>query len=184
MTLVSEPSREVVTMTRRTMLLGVFLCLAGASACWAEDPNVTRKDLAEAAERGRKALLGRAYVPPTITLHAYDNAWRLWGLKEKPADADYDKLFRERYGLHAAPYPNGRYPMGLREANLAFPFGIGKALTQDCLVCHGGSIAGQSYVGLGNASLDYQALHEELAADGRRTKSPFRFSNVRGTSEA
>jgi mono/diheme cytochrome c family protein len=171
-------------MTRWTILLVVVLCLAGTSAGRAEDPNVTRKDLPEAAERGRKALLGRTYIPATITLNAYDNAWRQWGLKEKPADADYDKLLRERYGLHEAPYPNGRYPMGLREANLVFPLGTGKALTQDCLVCHGGSIAGQSYVGLGNTSLDYQALHEELAGDGRRTKTPFRFSNVRGTSEA
>ena len=32
---------------------------------------------------------------------------------------------------------------------------LGKGLAVDCLVCHGGSIAGKSYVGLGNASLDY-----------------------------
>jgi len=53
------------------------------------------------------------------------------------------------------------------------------------MLCHGGSIAGQSYIGLGNASVDIQALFEDLAsASGRSPKLPFRFSNVRGTSEA
>jgi hypothetical protein len=135
------------------------------------------------AERGRDALLGRAYVPPTITRRAYDEVWRVWGLKEKPAPADYDRLFRERYGLHAAPYPNDGLPMGLRLAPL--PLGLGKGISNDCLVCHGGSIAGQSIVGLGNASLDYQAFYEEMAAaDGRPRGTPFYFANVRGTSEA
>jgi mono/diheme cytochrome c family protein len=151
----------------------------------ADDPNVTRKDLSPAAERGRQALLGRAYIPATMTLQAYESVWKEWGLKEKPSAVDYDRLFRERYGLHPAPYPNGRYPMGLREDTLPLSFGLAKGLTQDCLVCHGGSIAGQSYVGLGNASLDYQALYEEMsAADGRPRKPPLRFSNVRGTTEA
>ena len=144
-----------------------------------------RADEPTAAERGKAHLLGQAYNPPTITLSAYENAWKQWGLKEKPAPADYDRLFRERYGLHAAPYPNGRYPMGLREADFPFTFGQRKGLAQDCLICHGGSIAGQSYVGLGNTDLDYQAFAEEMdAADGRPRKTPFTFCNVRGTIEA
>ena len=53
----------------------------------------------------------------------------------------------------------------------------------DCMICHGGSILGKSYVGLGNASLDVQAVFEDMsAADGRSRKLPFTFSNVRGTS--
>jgi mono/diheme cytochrome c family protein len=133
------------------------------------------------AERGRQALLGRAFNPPTITRRAYDEVWRRWGSAEKPAE--YDRLYRERYGLHVPPYPNGDLPMGLRAADL--PLGLGKGISLDCLLCHGGSIAGQSYVGLGNASLDLQAFFEEMsAADGRAPRTPFRFSNVRGTSEA
>src|SRR3954468_12081450 len=65
------------------------------------------------------------------------------------------------------------------------PLGLGQTLGVDCLVCHGGSIAGKSYVGLGNASLDYQAFYEEMTgAEGRRVRPPFHFSNVRGTTEA
>ncbi len=135
------------------------------------------------AERGRKALLEMAYIPPSMTVMAYENVWKQWGLKTKPAREEFARLFRERYGLHPAPYPNKDYPMGLREVPLLL--GLGKGVGQDCLICHGGAIAGQSYIGLGNASLDYQAFYEETtAADGRDRKPPFTFCNVRGTSEA
>jgi mono/diheme cytochrome c family protein len=156
-------------------LLGMATTLAGAAPPSAPDTA--------AVERGRKALLGRCYSPPTMTRRAYDEVWRQWGLTQKPAPADYDRLFRERYGLHEAPYANGGLPMGLRAAPLAF--GLGKGVANDCMLCHGGSIAGTSYVGLGNASLDYQAFYEEMsAADGRPARTPFHFCNVRGTSEA
>ena len=155
-------------------LLAGLTCIAPARA---DEPT--------AAERGKAHLLGQAYNPPTITAAAYENVWKQWGLKEKPAAADYDRLFRERYGFHAAPYPNGRYPMGLREAALPFSFGRSKGVAQDCLICHGGSVAGRSYVGLGNSSLDYQTFSEEMnVADGRPAHTPFTFCNVRGTVEA
>src|SRR5689334_19574344 len=76
----------------------------------ADDPSV--------AERGRKALLGKSYAPPTMTRRAYDEVWKQWGVKEKPAPADYNRAFRQRYGLHEAPYPNGGLPMGMRPASL------------------------------------------------------------------
>lgn len=138
---------------------------------------------ADAVARGQKALLGKCYAPPTMTRRAYEEVWKQWGAKEKPTPADYDRLYRRRYGLHEAPYPNGGLPMGLRPAALAF--GLGKGISMDCMVCHGGSIAGKSYVGLGNSSLDYQAFYEEMsAADGRQPRTPFHFCNVRGTNEA
>jgi mono/diheme cytochrome c family protein len=134
---------------------------------------------ADAVERGRKALLGRAFNPPAVGFAAYDNAWTQWGLKTKPAD--YDRLFRERYGLHEAPFPNGKYPMGLRESSSL----LRKGVASDCLTCHGGSICGKSYVGLGNSSIDYQALLTDLTvADGRSGTMPFHLSRVRGTTEA
>ena len=137
-----------------------------------------------AADRGKKALLGKSYNPPTMALSAYDNAWKHWGLESKPGAGQYDRLFRERYGLHPAPYPNNNLPMGVRQADPILGFG-GKGLTTDCMICHGGSIFGMSYVGLGNASLDFQAFYEEMnGAYPRRGKTAFRFSNVRGTSEA
>ncbi len=134
------------------------------------------------AERGKKALLGKIFSPPTMTMSAYENAWRHWGLERKPAAADYDRFFRERYGLHPAPYANDNLPMGVRQGSLLLG---GKGLTNDCLICHGGSIFGTSYVGLGNSSLDFQTFYEEMNASyPRRAKPPFHFANVRGTNEA
>lgn len=170
-------------MTRRFLVWAMMATLVpAATARAAGEPAASSAGL-DAVQRGKKALLTRCYAPPTITRRAYDEVWRQWGVKDKPAAADYDRLFRQRYGLHEAPYPNGGLPMGLRPAPL--PLGLGKGIGMDCMVCHGGSIAGKSYVGLGNAILDYQAFYEEMsAADGHAPRTPFQFCNVRGTNEA
>ena len=136
--------------------------------------------------RGRRSDLGRgcaltgtAFVPGFWSPKAVPNAWKQWGVTEKPAN--YDAAVRERYGLHEAPYPNDGLPMGLRKAPILLKTGVGI----DCMLCHAGSIMGTSYVGLGNSTLDVQAIFEELTkADNRSGKMPFTFANVRGTSEA
>jgi mono/diheme cytochrome c family protein len=131
------------------------------------------------SEKGYKALTQTAFIPAFWRPTAIPEAWKQWGAREKPAN--YDAAVRERYGLHEAPYPNDGLPMGLRRAPRLLNTGIGI----DCMLCHGGSIMGKSYVGLGNSTLDVQAIFEELAkADGLSGKLPFTFSNARGTSEA
>jgi mono/diheme cytochrome c family protein len=132
-----------------------------------------------AVARGEKALTGTAFIKAFWPRHGYENAWRVWGLKEKPAD--YEAAVRERYGLHPAPYPNDGLPMGLRKADMLLGTGVGI----DCMVCHGGSILGKSVVGLPNSSLDIHAIFEELsAASGAPIKLPFQYCQARGTSEA
>lgn len=133
-----------------------------------------------AAERGRAALESRAFIRAFWPTFAYEQAWKQWGLKSKPAD--YAGAFRERYGLHAAPYPNDGYPMGLRKADYL----VGKGLAIDCMTCHGGSIFGESRIGLPNSSLDIQAFFDEMyvASQAPKVKTPFAFSQARGTNEA
>ena len=132
-----------------------------------------------AAERGSEAVYRIASSPPVLGLDAYEDAWKQWGLPEKPAD--YGRAFRERYGLHPAPYHNQGLPMGLHAA----PRLLGRGLTSDCLLCHAGTIAGRTYVGLPNTTLDLQSLFEELAAAGGFGGwMPLRLCNVRGTTEA
>jgi mono/diheme cytochrome c family protein len=132
-----------------------------------------------AAERGHTALTTTAFIPGFWSPRAVDEAWRQWGVAEKPAD--YPAAFRDRYGLHPAPYPNDGLPMGLRKSRTLFA----SSVAADCMLCHGGSILGKSYIGLGNSTLDIQALFEDFArADGANGKLPFAFSNVRGTNEA
>ena len=74
--------------------------------------------------------------------------------------------------------------MGLRRG--IGPGGVKSGLQIDCMVCHGGSIGGQSYVGLGNTQLDLKALLFELTiADGRRPPfSTFVLNSSRGTNNA
>jgi mono/diheme cytochrome c family protein len=144
-------------------------------------PALLMADDAEAIARGKKALESRAFSPAPWPFSAYDNAWKHWEPKLDKAPADYDQAFRDHYGLHAAPYDNGKYPMGLRPGVLI----VFKGLTTDCMLCHGGSILGKSQVGLGNSALDIQAVFEDLnRAAGIGRKLPHAFSNVRGTSEA
>ncbi len=129
--------------------------------------------------RGKKALEETAFIPGFWPPFAYDQAWKAWGVSAKPKD--YAAEFRDRYGLHEAAYPNAGLPMGLRPASLL----LGKGLGIDCMTCHGGSIFGKSYVGLGNSSLDIHALFEEMYRGGNMAvKPPFSFSNARGTNEA
>ena len=110
------------------------------------------------AERGYKALTETAFIPGFWSANSVADAWRYWGgAREKPAD--YDAAFRDRYGLHPAPYPNGDLPMGLRRTLTL----LKNTVAADCMLCHGGSILGTSYVGLGNSTLDIQALFEDLS---------------------
>jgi mono/diheme cytochrome c family protein len=128
------------------------------------------------AERGREVMFGRSLNPPIWFPKAYENAWKQWGIKEKPAN--YQQAFLEHYGLHAAPFDNHGLPMGLIEARGL----LGKGFVNNCLLCHAGTITGQTLIGLGNASLDIQSLFEDLSAtDGFELKVPFQFGYVRGT---
>lgn len=142
--------------------------------------NPLTADSPPSAVRGKAALEGKAFIPAFWPRAAYDLAWKQWGLAEKPKN--YARAFNERYGLHEAPYANDGLPMGLRTA----PYlPLVKGIALDCMTCHGGSLFGKSYVGLGNASLDIHALFEDLYAAGKiPAKLPFTFTQVRGTNEA
>jgi mono/diheme cytochrome c family protein len=133
------------------------------------------------AKRGKEALLSRPLLPPAWSLAAFQNLWKRCGLAERPTPDVFNKLLREHYGLRPASFPNDDLPMGLQKTKGLLLTGI----TTNCLLCHGGSLLGQTYVGLPNAALDIQALFEDLAAaDGRPSTLPFTFSHVRGTTEA
>ncbi len=128
-------------------------------------------------ERGRDAIAAWQLIPGVWSVNAYDTVWKVWGLKEKPAH--FTQLFRERYGLHAAPFDNHGRPMGLSEVSGPF----GKRLIQNCLICHAGAVAGQTIIGLGNSTLELQSLFDELSqTDGFRLPIP-QMSYVRGTTD-
>jgi hypothetical protein len=142
---------------------------------------------AEAAARGKEALTLHGYLRPVWSEAAYKNVGKLWGEAapdpEKDPDA-YARAFRDRYGLHAASYPNDGLPMGLRRG--VMPDGTRKGIQIDCLLCHGGSIGGKSVVGLGNTQLDLRLLFVELTkADGGTFPIvPYVINSARGTVNA
>src|SRR5205823_1729647 len=115
----------------------------------------TRGGPGSAEERGRGALTSRSFLGPAWSAGAYKKAGKFWGPGAPDPDKDpaaYAAAFNRRYGLHPAPYPNDGLPMGLRRATRAD--GKRAGIQLDCMVCHGGSIGGTSYVGLGNSQLD------------------------------
>lgn len=138
-------------------------------------------------ERGRQAMTGSSFIDPAWGLDAYEKARPHLpaGTPDPRTDAEeYQRAFNARYGLNPAPYPNDGLPMGLRRATDASGR-VGMSL--DCLVCHGGSIGGQSHVGLGNTQLDIEALLSDLAeADGQPVPRflLFRMNTVRGNNNA
>ena len=171
-------------MLRVRMVFGLALALA--TTCAAGLPS--RADDGESpAERGRNLLLGRSFIGPAWTASAYGNASSAWN-EPHPDLADdpegYSSAFARRYGLHPAPYPNDGMPMGLRKATSKN--GAKTGLQIDCMACHGGSIGGTSYVGLGNSQLDMTSLFRDLnLADGRRfVPIPFTLNTSRGTVNA
>jgi mono/diheme cytochrome c family protein len=164
-------------MNRMVLVVSVAVVLPLSAA---EPPGAEDR---AASERGHTALTTRAFNPTTWTLTGYQNAWKSWQPARKEAPADYAPAFREYYGLHPAPFENNGLPMGLRETKSLL---LGKTVSYDCMLCHAGSILGKSYIGLGNAALDIQALFEDLGKESTFSvkNTPFPFSNVRGTTEA
>ncbi len=162
------------------MRIGALLCTC-LMVVAPERANSGEPPIASSRVEAGALAVRRPLNPPFWSLRAYDTAWRRWGLPERPAD--YSRAFRERYGLHEPPYENGGLPMGFtRPRGL---LGIGQGLGNDCLLCHAGTVAGRTIIGLGNASLDMQSLYEELAAaDGMEPLMPLTLCNTRGTSEA
>jgi hypothetical protein len=163
-------------------VFGWFLFVASWDGpCPASEP--VRGD----AERGRVALTSTGYLKPAWSEAAYANASKSWGISAPDPVAEpqaYASAFNRRYGLHPAPYPNDGLPMGLRKGN--GPGGSKQGLAIDCMVCHGGSIGGTSYVGLGNTQLDLKLLFQDmLKADGKRLPpSTFVVNSSRGTVNA
>ena len=149
--------------------------------------SVAREPDPAAAERGRIALTSTGYLKPAWSDRAYAEASKSWRVSAPDPVADperYASAFEKRYGLHPAPYPNDGLPMGLRKGN--GPDGAKRGLAIDCMVCHGGSIGGTSYVGLGNTQLDLKLFFNEmLKADGKRLPpGTFVINSSRGTVNA
>ncbi|ADV61501.1 hypothetical protein Isop_0912 [Isosphaera pallida ATCC 43644] len=160
---------------------------------WVDQGPAARPYDPDAAARGRAALVGRSFLSPVWSESAYKRVVELWNdrLDSEPSPPDperdpqaYAQAFQHRYGLHPAPFPNDGLPMGIRKA---VSHRTGKTgLMIDCMICHGGSLNGQGYVGLGNTQLDLTGFFTEFHAIEGRGKLifPFTLNTVRGAVNA
>jgi mono/diheme cytochrome c family protein len=140
-----------------------------------------------AAERGRVALTSKSFLSPAWKLDTFEKVTSVWKTLAPNPETDrsaYDRVVYNRYGLHSPPYPNDGLPMGIRRATSRD--GKTTGLQLDCMICHGGSIGGTSYVGLGNTQLDLQHFLRDmtLADSGRKIPFLFPLNTSKGTVNA
>ena len=140
-----------------------------------------------AVERGHQAITAVGHLKPAWSTEAYVNVSKLWETSAPDPVADpkgYAAAFRHRYGFAPAPYENDGLPMGLKRGVNSDGTKTGIAI--DCLTCHGSSLGGISYVGLGNTQLDLKLFFNEMMkADGKRVPpSTFVVNSSRGTNNA
>ena len=160
---------------------------------WVDQGPAARPYDPKAAARGRDALTGRSFLSSAWSESAYTRVVELWtdrhdseaALDDPQADPQaYARAFQQRYGLHPAPFPNDGLPLGLRKAVSRKTGQPG--LMIDCMICHGGSLNGRGYVGLGNTQLDLTGFFTEFhAIEGRgKLVFPFTLNTVRGAVNA
>jgi hypothetical protein len=173
-------------MNRAAFIVVAGTLLVGAAGPILVSSSVpaTREDAGDAVARGERALLGKSeyWRAGSWKESAFQQVWKRWGLESRPAD--FDAQVRSRYGLMDAPYPNDGLPMGLRFTGARE--GGERTITQDCLFCHGGSIAGRVLIGLPNTLIAVQQFSDDMdAMDGRNPpKAPFDLGDVRGLNRA
>ncbi len=172
-------------MGRIARITGAVLCCLGVGLSGARAAD-TPLDV-DAAERGHRAMTATGLLKPAWSTETYANVGKLWETPGPDPVADpegYAAAFRHRYGFAPAPYPNDGLPMGLKRG--VNPDGTKTGIAIDCLTCHGGSIGGTSYVGIGNTQLDLKLFFNEMMrADGKRVPpSTFTVNSARGTNNA
>ncbi len=150
-------------MGTRSRVLGLLVAgstLGLATLSLAEPPEPDRS----AVESGKIQMTAGHFLHPTWKDETYRKLGPCMGPDAPDPEKDpagYAAAFNARYGFHPAPFPNDGLPMGLRRGVLRD--GTRSGLIVDCMMCHGGSIGGTSYVGLGNTQLDLSLFFEDMA---------------------
>lgn len=106
------------------------------------------------AERGRAWLSTETLANGILPEPVVRNLSVAWGTLPPADDASYWQAFRDRYGMLEAPFDNGGLPLGVRREQ--------SGITFDCLVCHGGRVAGQTILGAANTRIDLETFYDDL----------------------
>src|SRR4051794_12172734 len=144
------------------------------------------------ASDGETFLHTKQFFQLLVSAKAYDNLWRVWGLKSKPSD--FDQEVQERYGLSAAPFRNpypkpgedpnktgggsGQLPLGLVQGQDKNTGAYNGMVTITCSACHDSIVGDQSknlglFGGRGSPDFDATLMGGDLASSaGELGESP------------
>jgi mono/diheme cytochrome c family protein len=118
------------------------------------------------AEKGYQYLLTRPYDAPTMTEAMLWDVWKVWpdparAEAEKASPAERRHMIFSRYGLVEEQG---------RDLPVNFVRTPGGGLTENCLLCHAGKVAGKYVYGLGNSNYTGDALGSDVALLMQREK--------------
>lgn len=145
------------------MRIFLILALLCGSVVYGEDhPGLESLTTRKPMHPGLKKLATRAYSPAIMDEFVFANLWRSWDpsardLAAKAPEETRRKMTLDRYGLLEAPFDNGGAPLGM-----VVDENGGYAIS--CLICHAGSVAGQTVMGVANTAVDFSAIYEDTAS--------------------
>jgi hypothetical protein len=111
---------------------------------------------------GLRHIATKAYSPSIMDPVVFSNLWRSWdspsrNAAEKATERTRREMTLKRYGLLESPFDNGGAPLG-------FVVKKDGSWAMSCLICHAGSVAGQTILGAPNNELDFSSIYEDVAA--------------------
>ena len=107
------------------------------------------------AAHGEALLQTEPLTPGVVPELIIRNLWVAWGMSPPASDAEFWALARARYGMLEAPFDNGGLPLGMRRDAAGL-------VAFDCLLCHGGRVAGTTVLGAANVTIDLETFFDDL----------------------
>jgi mono/diheme cytochrome c family protein len=153
-----------VSTSRRSLLalgLGAAVALASGSAL-AGDSSPASAPLpayAPSPERGYRAILEKAYIPPLLQDATFDAIWKSWppalrAKAETATPAERRRMAFDRYGLTPRE--------GDPSKPLQFVVDEKGFWSINCFACHTGQLEGTTIPGLPNARFAFQDLADDV----------------------
>jgi len=158
-------ARRMLRRSAGSALAVALICLSSSSAVSAAELASSSAEVWPSdawSEEGYRLLTETAYVPASLDPEVFENLWRSWEepLRSQAESATPDERRRmtlSRYGLTEAPGREGGAPMQYATD------GNGGWAT-NCMLCHGGKVAGKIIPGVPNSHIALQTLTADSVA--------------------
>lgn len=153
--------KRVLLLAIACSSLAIFLAIEGYSPA-SSSPSPGLVKATSLPHPGLRKIATRDYSPTIMDPIIFANLWRSWDpfsrdAAEKASDKVRRQMTLQRYGLLEAPYDNDGAPLG-------FVVKKDGSYAMNCLICHAGSVAGKTILGLPNTALDFSGIYEDVEA--------------------